>query len=184
MKTFLLISFLVCHAFVLAQTGDMIIIKKNGVTAKTFMKGLYASFQTTYGDWLNVHVHDVKNDSIFYKEVIVRRVPTQWGVSRMDTMATLIRGMHYTDIVAVPKRREPFSFIRNGTLFMIGGGCFVGLNVANSAILGYPVFGKDNLPGLLVGAGVFGVGKLLQKTHKNIITVGKKNYTIHYVKLK
>lgn len=161
----------------------MIVIKKNGQSVKTLIKGLYATFKTTTGDWVNAYIYDVKNDSLFFKDIIVRQVPTQWGVPKMDTMATIIRGLHFQDIASVPKRREPFSFIRNGTLFMIGGAGYVGLNVANSAILHYPVFGKDNLPGLAIGAGVFGIGKLMQKLHKDVITVGKK-YTIHYIKLK
>jgi hypothetical protein len=101
----------------------------------------------------------------------------------MDTMATIIRGIHYRDIAAVPKRQESFSYMRNGTFLMIGGAGYVGLNVINSAIVKYPVFAKDNIPRLAAGAGVFGVGKLIQKLHKDVITVGKK-YTIHYIKLK
>ena len=158
-------------------------IKHKGQSVKTFMKGLYATFKTTSGGWVNAYVYDLKNDSIFFKDVIVRQVPTQWGVPKMDTMATIIRGLHYQEIASVPKRRESFSFIRNGTLFMIGGAGFVGLNVVNSAILHYPVFDKQNVPGLVAGAGVFGIGKLMQKLHKDVVTVGKK-YTIHYIKLK
>ena len=185
MKKFLLISSMFMLTFCcVGQTGDMIVIKKKGQSVKTFMKGLYASFKTVHGQWINAYVHDLRNDSLFYKEVIVRQVPTQWGVSRMDTMATLYHGLHYTDIVAIPKRRESFAFIRNGSLFMLGGAGFVGLNVVNSAILKYPVFGEDNLPALLTGAGVFGFGLLLQKLHKDVITVGKQKYTIHYLKLK
>jgi hypothetical protein len=166
-----------------AQTGDMIVIKKNEQTIKTFMKGLYASFKTTSGNWVNAYIYDLRNDSIFFKDVIVRQMPTQWGVYRMDTMATVIRGLHYEEIASIPKRNESFSFIKNGTLFMIGGAGYVGLNVVNSAILKYPVLDKRNIPGLVAGAGVFGIGKLMQKLHKNIITVGKK-YTLHYIKLK
>jgi hypothetical protein len=179
----LLFFYLLLQYNSIAQTGNMIVIKKGEQRVKTFMKGLTATFRTTTGDWVNATIHDLKNDSIFFKDIIVRQVATQWGVPRMDTMATIIRGMHYQDIAAVPKRRESFSFIRNGTLFMIGGAGYVGLNVINSAILKYPVFDKENLPGLAAGAGIFGVGKLMQKLHKDIITVGKK-YTIHYIKLK
>jgi hypothetical protein len=184
MKQFIITTFcLLIYYGCSAQTGDMIVIKKDGKGVKTFMKGLVATFKTTSGNWVNAQVYDLRNDSIFFKDIIVRQVPTQWGVPRLDTMATVIRGLHYEEISSIPKRAESFSFVRNGTLFMIGGAGYVGLNVVNSAIVPYPLFSKDNTPGLIAGAGVFGLGKLMQKLNKSEITVGKK-YTLYYLKLR
>lgn len=167
----------------IAQAGDIVVIRKNGQGIKTFMKGLYTTFKTSTGYWVNAYISDIKNDSVYFKEVIVRQVPTQWGVSRLDTMATIITGLHYLDIVAIPKKRAPFSFIKNGTLFMAAGGGYVALNIVNSAILHYPIFSKQNTPALLTGIAVFGIGKLMHKLHKNVISVGK-TYSIHYIKIK
>jgi hypothetical protein len=184
MKLLLTITFsLFLYNVCTAQTGDMIVIKRKGVSVKTFMKGLYATFRTTGGEFINAQIYDLKNDSIYFKEIIVRQVPTQWGVSRMDTMATVYRGLHYTEIASVPKRKQSFSYLRNGTLLMIGGAGYVGLNVVNSAIVKYPLFSKENAPRLIGGAAAFAVGKLMQKLYKSEIKIGRKN-TLHYLKLK
>ena len=166
-----------------AQTGDMIVLKKKNQTVKTFMKGVPATFVTTSGNLISVFVQDVKNDSLYYKEVIVRQVPTQWGVSKPDTMATLIRGIHYQEIAAVPKRWQSFSYIRDGSIFMIGGAGYLALNVANTIIGSEKLFDKENIPRLVGGAAAFGVGKLMQTLNKKEMVVGKK-YTLQYIKLK
>ena len=96
-------------------------------------------------------------------------------------MSSYIKKVHYNDIVAIPKKHESFSYIKNGTLFMIGGGGYILLNVVNSAYLHYAVFGKKNLPGILAATGTFGAGYLLKKLHKRYITIGNR-YSVEYVK--
>ncbi len=64
---------------------------------------------------------------------------------------------------------------------MIGGAGYIGLNIINSAYQQYPPFSRDNRPALLQAAGVFTLGKLLQKTHQKQFAIGKK-YTLRYIK--
>ena len=164
-----------------AQQSDFIVIKKKDRPVKTFFRGSMAQFRTVAGGWYNGRIENISNDSIFFREVIVQQVPTPWGVTRLDTMTTFVRKIHYQDIVAIPRSKESFGYIRNGTLFMIGGAGYIGINIVNSAYQKYPPFGRENRPSLLQAAGVFAVGKLLQKTYKKQYIIGKK-YNLRYIK--
>jgi hypothetical protein len=163
------------------QAGDFIVIRKKDQTIRTFFNGSVMRFSTVNGEWFDGRVVDIKNDSLFFREVVVRQVPTPWGVSRLDTMTTYIRKVHYSDIAAIPRRSESFGYIKNGTLLMIGGAGYMALNTVNSAYQHYPLFGRDNLPGLIAAAGVFAIGKTMHKLHKPYLVIGKK-YTVRYIK--
>lgn len=180
-KIIALISLLLIGNAAFSQTGDFIVIKKNNQTVKTFFTGSNARFKTISGQWFDGNIIDIRNDSLFFREVIVQQVPTPWGVPRLDTMTTFVRRIYYKDIIAIPKRSESFTYIKNGVLLMVLGGGYAGLNIINSGYQHYAPFGKDNLPNLLTAAGVFGVGKLMQKRHKPYVQIGGK-YSMRYIK--
>lgn len=165
-----------------AQSSDFIVVKKNGQNFKSFFKGAYATFQINKNEWIASRIADIKNDSIFFREVMVRQVATPWGVPKLDTMTTSLRKIHYHDITAVPRRNESFTFIKDGTLLMMGGGGYMLLNIVNGSYLHYAILGKENLPGLLVATGVFGTGLLLKKLRKPYLLTGKK-YRVEYIRM-
>ncbi len=170
-----------CSHASFSQAGDFVVIKKKNQTIRTFFSGSYARFQLLGGEWFNGRIVHIQNDSLFFREVIVQQVPTPWGVTRLDTMTTSVRKVHYNDIIAVPRRKESFTYIKNGSLLMIGGGGFIALNLVNSAHQHYAPFGKDNLQGMLTAAGAFAAGKTMHKLHKPYHTMGKK-YKVRYIK--
>ncbi len=173
--------FLLVTSIAFSQAGDFVVIKHKHQSVRTFFIGSLAQFQTNTGEWFNGRIVNIKNDSLFFREVIVRQVPTPWGVTRLDTMTTFTRKIHFSEIVAVPRKAQSFGYIKNGSLFMIGGGGFIGLNLINSIQQRYPPFGKDNLPNLLIAGGVFALGKTMQKLHRPFLTMGKK-YKVVYIK--
>jgi hypothetical protein len=178
----LLLAFTLLVAFVAnAQKGDFITIRKKGQTFKTLFTGSMVHFRSVTGDWYNGRIVDIANDTIFFREVIVQQVPTPWGVSRLDTMTTFIRKIHYHDIAAIPRRETSFGYIKNGSLQMIGGAGYMGLNLINSGIQHYAPFGRENRGQLIAAAGVFAVGKLLHTLRKPFLLIGEK-YTLTYVK--
>lgn len=182
MKSYILvIIFLLNAAIAFSQAGDFVVIKNKNQTVRTFFRGSVAQFQTNTGEWFNGKIVNIQNDSLFFREIIVRQMPTPWGVYRLDTMTTFTRKILFTDIVAIPRKTESFRYIKNGSLLMIGGGGFIGLNLINSIQQRYAPLGKDNLPNLLVAASAFALGKTMQKLRKPYIIMGKK-YKVVYIK--
>lgn len=178
--TFTIVTFLFC--IVCFSQTDIVIIKKNGRSIKTFFAGSFATFQTTSGEWFNSNITAIRDDTLFFREVVVRQVMTQFGVSRLDTMTTYTRKIHYKEIAGIPKVKEGLH-VRPESLMMIGGAGYAALNIINSAYLHYAPFGKDNRPKLLPAVGVFATGYILSKFRKNYLAIGKK-YTVQYVKLR
>lgn len=166
----------------ICQAADFVVVKKKGRSYKTFLKGTYTSFFTTEGEYIQGRILDIRNDSLFFREIIIRQVPTQWGVTRLDTVATPVRSIHYQNIRAIPRQDHSFSYIKNGTLLMIGGGGYILLNLVNGAYLHDPPFSKKNLPGMATATGVLAAGFVMSKLHKPSLRIEKK-YTIHYINL-
>jgi hypothetical protein len=180
LTTLLLLLILSAEGY--SQAGDFITVKKNGRSYKAFYKGAYVRFFTTDGLFVETFIADIRNDSLFYKPIILQRVGTSWGVTNLDTVATSIRGISYRDIGALPRKDQSFAYIKNGTLLMIAGGGYLLLNLVNGAYLHDPPFGSKNLAGMATASGVLGAGFVLSKLHKPIIRIGKK-YTVHYINL-
>lgn len=165
-----------------SQASDFIVIRKNGVTIKSFLKGAYVKFFVTNGEYIESYITDIRNDSMYFKQIIVRQIGTPWGVPNLDTVATPIRSITYNEIDGIPRLNESFSYIKNGTLPMIGGGGYILLNLVNGAYLRDAPFGKKNLPGMAIATGVFSVGLLMNKLHKPFIKIGKK-YSLEYIRI-
>ena len=162
--------------------GDLILIKKNSLPFKTYMAGTAVNFITTSGEPITTRVSSIKNDSLFFIEINVRQVMTQWGVPRLDTVAIFMRGIHYTEIAAIPKPRK-FSQVSVANLLMVGGAGFIAVNLVNSIYLNYPPFAKDNLSNILPAAGAFVTGFAINKLISRYYTIGKK-YTVVYSKVR
>jgi len=169
-------------SFISFSQSDVIIIKKNGRPVKTFFKGSVVDFKTNTGEWFHSTISGIRDDSLFFRELVVRQVMTQFGVTRMDTMTTYTRAIYYKDIVAIPKPRSGLG-IKPETLMMLGGGGYAALNLINSAYLHYAPFGKDNRSKLLPALGVATVGYVISRFRKYHLPIGKK-YTLHYVPLR
>lgn len=155
--------------------------KRNNRTLKTFFTGSFISCKTVYGNYAGGVIQDIKNDSLFIKEYDVRSVPTQWGVSRTDTLGSYTIGLYYKDIQTVDiNRREPFALFTNGTLLIVGGLGFAALNVINGKYLNEPITSRENLKSLGISLGAAGAGYLLNRLRKFNRENGRR-YRIEYV---
>ena len=125
------------------------------------------------------YITAIQNDSVFVKVYDIRTVGTIWGVTTLDTAGTFISGVHYKEInrVYFDTKRKAFSFITDGTLFMIGGGGYALLNVINGAYLKESVTGSKNLGKLGIATGVFAAGFIRHK----IKVSGRKKYYVEYI---
>ncbi|WP_207497161.1 hypothetical protein [Aridibaculum aurantiacum] len=161
--------------------GDIVVFKKNQRTLKTFFKGSVATFITSSGEYVATQITNIKSDSIFFRELVVRQVPTQLGVTRMDTVATVLRSIHFKEIAGIPKPRK-FNTLSVGNLLVLGGGGFLAVNLVNSLYINYSPFAQDNLRNILPAAGALAAGITINKLRKDFYMVGKK-YSTHYIPL-
>ncbi len=175
-KTLVLIAVLFSALRVQAQE-DYVILKKGNKTIQRFVSGSYIDFRLDNYQWMSGYITAIKHDSLFIRQF---QVTTIGSIS--DTSTFGIFPIHINDIKAFPKQPESFEFIKNGTLFMIGGGGYAVLNIANGLINNEEVFSGSNLTKLGIALGVAGVGVIMNVTHSDVIKVGKK-YKLQYVKL-
>jgi hypothetical protein len=181
MKYFLLllISFFITLT-VFSQASDFIVLKKkNDRTLKSYFPGVPIIFETFDKRFFEGYITAIQNDSVFIKVYDVRTVGTIWGVTKLDTAGSFIAGVHYKEInkVYFDTKRKPFSFITDGTLFMIGGGGYALLNVINGAYLKESISSSKNLGKLGIAAGVFATGFIMHKIRAS----GRKNYHVEYI---
>ena len=177
----ILFSLFICSG-IFAQMSDFITVKKkNNRTIKTFFPGTFISFTTVDNHHVEGTIDKINHDSIFMKMYNVQAVPTQFGVTTIDTLGYFDVMLHYKDIRMIDlPRSASFGFIKNGTLFMIGGVGYAILNVVNGGILNESVSGKKNLGKLGIALGVAGTGLLLNRLHAHAQKKGNK-YKIIYV---
>lgn len=150
-----------------SQVSDFISVrKKNGITVQSIFPGSRVSLRTVYANEINGITEAVKNDSLFVREYDVRPVPNPWGTYTIDTLGSQVIGFHYRDIETVKfSKKESFSFIKDGTIFMVGGIGYAILNVINGKYLKESITGEENRKSLAIALGVAGAGFLMNRLH-------------------
>jgi hypothetical protein len=101
----------------------------------------------------------------------------------VDTTGYFILKMHYQEIRSIESaKKERWRFVKNGSIFMIGGVGYALLNVINGAYLNQPINDPANIRSLGIAAGVAGGGYLLNRLYARKERKGNK-YKIVYVKM-
>jgi len=160
------------------QQSDFLSLKKNGRTIKNYFKGAPIAFIHVNGSLIEGTLERVYKDSIFIYNYDIRMTPTLWGTRFADTVGRYDLRYHISEIAAIPKPGKSFEFVRNGTLFMIGGIGYAFLHTFNGLIQKRKIE-----PGTLaIAGGVALLGFTMKKLRKYYYPIGKK-YTIAYVKL-
>jgi len=185
MKPFLL--FFLSHFFcllVFSQASDFIVVKKHDRTVKSYFPGLPIVLQTNSYSWVNGWITAIRHDSIFVKQYDVRQVPTIWGTTMTDTAGSYLVGVHYNEIQRIEfneKGGGGFSFVTNGTIFMIGGLGYAVLNVVNGQYLHESITDSKNMTSLGIALSVAAAGFILNRIshHKN----KKWKYAIEYIRM-
>lgn len=156
---------------------DLLLLKnKQNRTMKTFFNGIPILFADQTGQVYSGTIKRVANDSIYLQQYDIRRVATMWGTPVQDTVSSYLLKFHPSEIVWIQKPGRSFEFVRNGTLFMIGGAGYGLLHSINAAYLGEPVIWSN----LAIAGGAIAGGYLLRKLRNNRYVIGKK-YTLNYI---
>jgi hypothetical protein len=169
----------VITAFVITSSfaqSDFIQLKKNNRVLQTWFQGDYIYAQLKNGQWINAEIYKIQDDSLYLRPFTVRTY-------FLDTTFFGLMTIHINYLMAFPREDKGFSYVKNGTIFIIGGGGYLLLNVINTLSNNEPVFGSDNLPNVAIATAVLALGVALRLTHKSTYIVGKK-YHIEYISSK
>jgi hypothetical protein len=161
----------------IAQGSDMILLKKkNGKTAATYFKGSYITFTDAHHTVTSGVIHKIDKDSLYIQFFDVRRKYNMWYTSVADTITSWLNRYHYREIQSIAKESASFEFIRNGTLFMVGGTGYAILHLINAAIQQEQVSGKA----LAIAGSVALTGYVMHKLRKKKYVIGK-TYSLAYI---
>ncbi|ULQ51661.1 hypothetical protein [Flavihumibacter fluvii] len=181
---FVLFLSLAAGAMAQGQMGDFISLRKmNGRHVASYFKGSPINFMHVNGQQIEGWVEAIRNDSVFVRQWQIMTFMTTLGTTRVDTTGYFIHKLHYQEIrTIITNKKESFRYVRNGSIFMIGGLGYALLNVINGAYLNEPIDDPDNLQSLGIALGVAGAGFIMNRIYKKKEREGKK-YKIVYVKM-
>ncbi len=178
----LLLLFIVFISLKASAQKDFIVLKKNDRVIATYFTGLVFNFQLTNKQWMTGYLRKIGDDTLVIKPFVLHIVPGLFGMPMQDTTYLPDMKLTVANIYAVPRLKNSFGYIKDGTLFQIGGGGYMALNVVNNLADKQPLFSADNSRRLGIAAGVLAIGTVLHITRKSYLKLGKK-YTLEYVAL-
>jgi hypothetical protein len=166
------------------QPSDFIVVKKkNNRTVKSFFPGSLITLETITGNGFSGPITEIRNDSVFIRRYDVRAVPNYWGTRSIDTLGSFVVSVHYKEIAEiVVEKRESFGFIKNGTIFIIGGAGYIFLNLVNGKYKKEPISSSENAKKLGIAAAVMATGVLLNVLHRRNNKFSRK-YVIQYIRM-
>jgi hypothetical protein len=158
-----------------AQSGNVLILKDRGVTIKSFTKDNYIEFEFSNRQWITGQIQWVKNDSIQVKQYALQTMMTAYGTYGQDTLRLGSLTLHINEIRAFAKDKNRYqSVFANGTFLKFGGVLYSGLNITNSIINKENVFSSKNLPAIAGGAGAYFIGRWMSKKNPPYRPIGKR----------
>ncbi|MDQ6901669.1 MAG: hypothetical protein M3139_01500 [Bacteroidota bacterium] len=165
-----------------AQPSDILLLKKNSRTIKTFFPGNQISFNTSTGFFSGL-IQSIQKDSLFLVQYDIKRIPTNLGFYFLDTVGTYPFSINYKQITSFGKNKNNFD------LSASGGALFGGGVLLTTVGLGTWLFTKPKSqyyasPYLVGGAAFLAlVGYLLVKSGSRGLVIGKK-YSLEYIRVK
>lgn len=162
-----------------AQGSDILLLKKrNGKTQQKYLRGTTIEFTDITGRTTGGTIGKIDKDSVFILTHDIRLSYTQWGTSVSDTINAFLDPYYYREITAIRKPVKGFGFIRNGSIFIIGGTAYGFLHLANAVILKEKVVGRT----MALAGSVALAGWLLKKLQRNNYKIGTM-YQLTYIDL-
>jgi hypothetical protein len=160
---------------VVAQSGNVLVLKDRGVTIKSFTKDNYIEFEFSNRQWITGQIHWVKNDSIQVKQYTLQTVMTAYGTYGQDTLRLGTLTLHINEIRAFAKDKSRYqSVFANGAFLKFGGVLYSGLNITNSIINKEAVFSSRNVSSIAGGIVSFFIGRWMAKKNPPYRPIGKR----------
>jgi hypothetical protein len=178
-KKITLLLFCICQLaianIVVAQSGNVLILKDRGVTIKSFTKDNYIQFEFSNRQWITGQIQWVKKDSIQVKQYALQTVMTAYGTYGQDTLRLGMLTLHINEIRAFAKDKGRYqSVFANGAFLKYGGVLYSGLNITNSIINKENVFSSKNMPSIAGGIVAYFIGRWMAKKNPPYRPIGKR----------
>jgi hypothetical protein len=156
---------------------DMVILRNSrGRTVKSYFNGINFEGADVNGRGIYGVIRNIREDSIFIQTYDVRKQYNMWGTSVLDTVTSYLTPYAVNEVKWIRKPPAKFEFVRNGSLFMIGGSAYLVLHVINAAYLKQPVIGST----VSIAGGIAVTGFIMNKLRKRQYVIGK-GYELKYV---
>lgn len=161
--------------------SDLLVLKKKGKTVQSFYPGSEMHF-TTDIRYYEAKITSIKNDSVYFVQYDIKRIPLTSGGVIIDTAGTYYFSIHYRDILTLEKKRKGFDWAASGA-GLFGGGVVLTTAGLITWVLAKPNTRYYARPEVVIaGAAFAAVGFLLMKTGNRETIIGKK-YTLNYIPL-
>jgi len=177
-----LFIFLLITAETIAQgnASDMVVLRnKQNHTIKSYFSGMPIDFGDRGGREVSGIVRKIEHDTLYIQQYDIRRGYTQWGTSVMDTITSYLLRYHFNEITWIRKPHKGFEFVRDGSIFIVGGTAYMLLHVINAAYLKEPVVAST----MAIAGGIAVGGVIMKKLRKNRYKIGKK-YKMVYIPMR
>ncbi len=162
------------------NASDMVVLRnRQGHTIKSYFSGMPIDFGDKSGRQISGIVKKIERDTLFIQQYDIRRAYNMWGTYVMDTVTAYLLKYHTNEITWIRKPHGSFEFVRDGSIFIIGGTAYLLLHVINAAYLKEPVVGST----VAIAGGIAVGGIVMKKLRKNRYTIGKK-YTLVYIQMR
>jgi hypothetical protein len=153
--------------------SGILLLKKGHRTIARFHQHQFISFSTTEGMPVSAQIERIANDSLFLIQYQVQRVQRADGATYMDTTGKFRLQFSRANIGSfAPMRQRGKNLLTDGTLLMVGGGIYLGLNGVNTLRDGDPLLGKDNRPNMIGALATVGTGLLLKNLWRKRWVIG------------
>ncbi len=160
-----------------AQSGDFIILKKNNKTIETFYSGSHIAFTSTNGAFIDASINQIKNDTLYLQEFIIRYLPTTFGTYIIDTAGSYHYQYDYREIKFMGRKQKTNFDMRGSGAALLGGGILLTIG---SGVVFLADRKKFSAPLLIAAVGLGTVGYFLGKSKSGGIIIGKK-YRLVYM---
>jgi hypothetical protein len=178
MKSLTLLLLVLISYKAVAQSSDILLLKKKNVTIATYAGGNHIIFTSVNGTYVDADITTIQNDTLYLREYAVQQVFTTLGVYMPDTVSTYLIRYSYEDILSIPKTGRHFDIAASGNSLFAGG---ILLTVASGIV--YVSDRSQFSPGLLIAGASLGViGYFMSKHNTHEWKIGKK-YKLSYLSI-
>ncbi len=180
LRTWILIGFLTMSLNITAQGTDLLLLRNSkNRTIKTLLAGSFIHFKDISGHEVTGVLRRLERDTLFITYYDVRQRYSVLGTSMSDTLTAYMLRYHYNEIFSIAKDPQSFEFVRDGTLFILGGAAYAVLHTVNGLIKKEPLDGKT----LAIAGGIAATGFVMKKLRKRSYVIGRR-YSLQYIGLK
>lgn len=169
--------FLLFATGAIAQSSDILLLKKRNKTLQTFYAGSNITFTATNGAYRDARIERMKNDTLYLREYITQYLPTTFGTYIVDTIGSYSYRYHYNQVAVIGKEERKNFNLKGSGASLFGGGILL---ILGSGAVYLFNRSKFSLPLLLASAGLATIGYFLMKPGKSGIRIGKK-YKLVYL---